>query len=535
MSPAARVGVPAILCLLLAGALLGAEADFSAVRHGAVGDGKTLCTQAIQKAIDACAAAGGGRVSLPAGTFLSGTIYLKSRVTLALEEGCTLLGSPNLADYPENVPAIRSYTDNYVTRSLIAGEDLERVAVVGRGTIDGNGGAFRRKEYLTRPYVIRLVNCREVLVGGLTLRNSPMWMQHYLACRGVTIRGITVWNHVSYNNDGLDIDGCRDVIISGCRLDSDDDALCLKSTLGLPCENVAVTNCLLSSHCNAFKMGTESNGGFRNITFSNSVITLPVGSKANYGRARGLAGIALEIVDGGRLENVAISSIVIEGVTSPLFMRLGNRARPFQKDMPKPAAGTLRNVKLSAIVATGVSKTGCAIAGLPGHEIEDVSLTDIYLSFQGGGTSDEAARAVPENPEKYPDCTMFGELPAYGLYVRHARGIRLTNVRLATEKGDMRPALVCDDVENLSVDGLEAAWSAGAASMLRFTQVRGATVRGCRPGAPAATFLRLENAATRGVLLMANDFRGVGKVFEAAPDVAEDTLAEQGNLAPAKP
>jgi len=535
MSSSARVGVPAILCLLLAGAVLGAEADFSAVRHGAVGDGKTLCTQAIQKAIDACAAAGGGRVSLPAGTFLSGTLYLKSRVTLALEEGCTLLGSPNLADYPENVPAVRSYTDNYVTRSLIAGEDLDRVAVVGRGTIDGNGGAFKGGKYLIRPYVIRLVNCRDVLVEGVHMRRSPMWMQHYLACDRLTVRGITVINHGNPNNDGLDIDGCRDVIISDCLLDSDDDALCLKSTLERPCENVVVTNCVLSSHCNAFKMGTESNGGFRNITASNCVIASPAGSKATYGRARGSGGIALEIVDGGRLENVAISNFVIQGVTTPIFMRLGNRARPFKKDMPKPEAGTFRNVKLSHIVATGVSKTGCALAGLPGHPIEDVSLADIHLSFEGGGTSEEAARAVPENPEKYPECTMFGDLPAYGFYVRHARGIRLTNVRLTTEKADLRPALVCDDVENLSVDGLEAAWSPGAAPMVRFSQVRGATVRGCRPDAPAATFLRLENAATRGVLLQANDFRGVGKVFEAAPDVPKNAIVEQGGLAPAKP
>ncbi|MCX5684815.1 MAG: glycoside hydrolase family 28 protein, partial [Planctomycetota bacterium] len=476
-------------------------------------------------AIDECAAAGGGRVCLPAGTFLSGTLHLKSRVTLALEAGCTLLGSPNLADYPENVPAVRSYTDNYVNRSLIAGEGLQRVAIVGQGTIDGNGGAFRFKDYLTRPYVIRLVGCSDVLVEGVTLRNSPMWMQHYMACDRVTIRGVTAFNHVSYNNDGLDIDGCRDVIISDCRLDSDDDALCLKSTLERPCENVAVTNCVLSSHCNAFKMGTESNGGFRNITFSNSVITSPVGSKTDYGRARGLAGIALEIVDGGRLENVAVSNIVIQGVTSPIFLRLGNRARPFAKGMAKPEVGTFRNVKLSHIVATGVSKTGCAVAGLPGHPIEDVSLADILLSFEGGGTSEEAARAVPENPEKYPDCTMFGDLPAYGFYVRHARGIRLTNVRLATEKPDLRPAIICDDVEGATLEALEAAWSPGAAPMLRFCQVRGAMIRGCKPEAPAATFLRLEGAATARITLMANDFGGVAKPVDAAPDVPKEAIS----------
>jgi polygalacturonase len=535
MSPAARVGVPAILCLLLAGAVLGAEADSSVLCHGAVGDGKTFCTQAIQRAIDACAAAGGGRVSLPAGTFLSGTLYLKSRVTLALEEGCTLLGSPNLADYPENVPAVRSYTDNYVTRSLISGEDLDRVAVVGRGTIDGNGGAFKGGKYLIRPYVIRLVNCRDVLIEGVHLLRSPMWMQHYLACDRLIVRGITVLNYGNPNNDGLDIDGCRNVTVSGCLIDSQDDAVCLKSTLARACENVTIGNCVLGSKGSAIKMGTESNGGFRGIAIANCTVIPPQAMASPPGKGRGLAGVALEIVDGGRLDGVTVSNISMNGVTTPLFMRLGHRARPFKEGMEKPPAGTFRNVSVSHVIATGAAKTGCAIAGLPGHEIENVSLSDIQLFFDGGGTSEEAARAVPENPEKYPECTMFGDLPAYGFYVRHARGIRLTNVRLATEKPDLRPAVVCDDVENLSVDGLEAAWSAGAASMVRFSQVRGATVRGCRPEAPAATFLRLENAATRGVLLMANDFRGIAKIFEAAPDVQKDAIVEQGGLAPAKP
>jgi len=534
MSSSARVGVPAILCLLLAGAVLGAEADFSAVRHGAVGDGKTFCTQAIQRAIDACAAAGGGRVSLPAGTFLSGTLYLKSRVTLALEEGCTLLGSPNLADYPESIPAVRSYTDNYVNRSLIAGEDLDRVAIVGQGTIDGNGAAFKGGKYLIRPYVIRLVNCRDVLIEGVHLRRSPMWMQQYLACDRLIVRGITVINHGNPNNDGLDIDGCRNVTVSDCLIDSDDDALCFKSTLDRLCENVTVGGCVLASKCNAIKMGTESNGGFQNISIANCTVIPPRAMASPPGKGRGLAGLELEIVDGGRLDGVTVSNITMRGVTTPIFMRLGDRARPFKKDMENPGVGTFRNVSVSHIIVTDVAKTGCAIAGLPGHEIENVSLSDIQLSFDGGGTAEAAAREVPEKAEAYPGCKMFGDLPAYGFYVRHVRGIRFTNVRLATEKPDLRPALVCDDIENLSVDGLEAAWSPGAASMVRFSQVRGAMVRGCRPAAAGATFLRLDGAGTRGVSVQANDFRGVGKVFEAAPDVQTGALAEQGNLAPAK-
>jgi hypothetical protein len=202
--------------------------------------------------------------------------------------------------------------------------------------------------------------------------------------------------------------------------------------------------------------------------------------------------------------------------------------------MEKPGVGTFRNVSVSHIIATDVAKTGCAIAGLPGHEIENVSLGDIQLSFDGGGTAEAAARETPEKAEAYPECKMFGDLPAYGFYVRHVRGIRFTNVRLATEKPDLRPALVCDDVENLNVDGLEAAWSPGGASVVRLIQVRGAMVRGCRPAAAGATFLRLDGAATRAISLLANDFRGIAKIFETAPDAAKDALAEQGNLAPAK-
>ena len=261
-----------ILTLLTAAPLCAAENLLDVRDFGAQPDGKALCTAAIQKAIDACAAMGGGSVYLPPGTLRSGTIYLKSNVTLLLESGSTLLGSENIADYPRNVPAVRSYTDNYVDRSLIAGQDLENVAIRGRGTIDGNGGKFRWPQYLTRPYAIRLVRCRGILIEGVTMRNSAMWMQHYLACDRVTVRGITVFNHVTHNNDGIDLDGCHDATVSDCCFDSDDDAITLKSTLNRACENITITNCTAASHCSAIKMGTESNGGFKNITIANCAI-----------------------------------------------------------------------------------------------------------------------------------------------------------------------------------------------------------------------------------------------------------------------
>ena len=207
-------------------------------------------------------------------------------------------------------------------------------------------------------------------------------------------------------------------------IDSDDDALCLKSTLERACKNVTVSNCVLSSHANAIKMGTESNGGFQNITITNCTICSPRYSQVTYGCQRGLAGIALEIVDGGDLDGVVLSNIAMRGVTVPIFIRLGNRARPFKPGMPKPEVGRFRNVSLNNIVATGVSNVGCSITGLPQHPVENVTFRDIRIEFEGGGSRAEAGKQVPEKADSYPESTMFGVLPAYGFYCRHARGLK---------------------------------------------------------------------------------------------------------------
>ncbi|HIQ21945.1 MAG TPA: glycoside hydrolase family 28 protein [Planctomycetes bacterium] len=497
---------------------------------GAKPDGKTPCTRAIQAAVDKCASAGGGTVYLPAGKWLSGTIYMKSHVTLLLAAGCVLLASTDPGDYPENVPAIRSYTDRYVRQSLIAGEDLEHIAVRGRGTIDGNGQAFRWREYKNRPYLIRFVHCRDVLVEGVTLRNSAMWMQHYLACQRVRIMGVTVWNHVTYNNDGLDIDGCHDVIISNCVMDTDDDALCLKSTLDRACENVTVSNCILSSHCNAIKMGTESIGGFRNIAIDNCSVISPRYTKPIYGRQRGLAGIALEIVDGGTLEHVVVSNIAIRGVSVPIFMRLGNRGRRYQESMPKPPVGVFRNVTLSSIVAGGTGNIGCSITGLEGHPIENVTLRDVNLGFEGGGGAAQADVVVPEKEESYPESTMFGTLPAYGFYCRHVQGVRFQNVRLRTEKPDQRHALVCDDVTGLVIDGLDTPCAADARPVIRLTQARDVLIHGCRPQGPLGTFLQLGGDQTQGVILAGNDLRRAKQIAQLAEEVPHRALVDLGNV-----
>jgi len=452
--------------------------------YGAKGDGKTLCTAAIQKAID-----DGGTVRFPAGTFLSGALCLKSGVTLQLDEGATLLGSRNPQDYS-------------VFHNLIQGDGLNDIAIRGKGTIDGNGDAFRDKTK-KRPHNIHMEKCRNVLIEGVRLRNSGSWMQHYRLCENVTLRDLAVFNHVSFNNDGLDIDSCRNVTITRCRVDSDDDAIVLKSLSAEPCRNVKITDCIVSSHCNALKMGTESGGGFVDMTISNCTVFSPKHSQKIYGDQRGLAGVALEIVDGGRMENVTVSDVKISGVTTPIFLRLGNRGRPYATGK-KPDVGTFRKVLLRNITAERASSLGCAIAGLPGHPIEDVRLENISLGFDGGGALTNTVRRIPERPEAYPECKIFGTLPAYGFYCRHVKGLRFTNLKLRTEAADLRHAMVFDDVQDVTISGLDAEqWPEGAA------------------------LLRVDGTATRGIVLEKSKLKGIRDVATLSSGVPADAFVHK--------
>jgi polygalacturonase len=397
-------------------------------------------TPELQKLIDAAAAHGGGTVLIPPGRHVTGTLMLRSNVRLWLEPGAVIEGSRSLADYKVMAGPVRGYTDNYTDKSLIHAEDAVNVSIEGRGTIDGQGAAFKGP-YKVRPYMIRMIRCRDISISGVTIKNSPMWVQHYLCCDGVAIRGITVRSHVNQNNDGIDIDSSSRVRISDCDISSGDDAIVLKSTTMEPCRDVAVTNCNLSSHCNAFKLGTETNGGFEEIVLANCTI---------YDTR--LAGIALEIVDGGTMDGVAISNVSMRNVVAPVFLRLGNRARPTVDGGPKQPVGRLRNVTISGVRARGAGLTGCAIAGLPGHPIENVGLQDFRLEFSGGGTA-EHARAVPaEFADRYPEFKMFGTLPAYGIYGRHIRGLRLRDIELATVQPDARPPIALSDVEGLTAE-----------------------------------------------------------------------------------
>ena len=526
-----------------------AAKTYNVLDFGATPDGKTLCTDAIQKAVDQCTQDGGGTVYLPAGTWPTGTIYLESHVTLSLDSGCVLLGSKEKKDYgrprklrggtgfqsvEENMARMAMpHGETFSYWAIVAGKNLENIALRGRGTIDGQGANFKYKEG-ARPKNIYLEGCSDVLIEGVRMRSAGSWMQHYRRCDHLTIRDIAVFNHVSYNNDGLNIDSCRDVTITGCAVDSDDDAIVLKSLSLNPCENVTISDCIVSSHCNAIKMGTESGGGFQNITVTNCTICSPRYSQVIYGRQRGFTGIALEIVDGGTLDRVAVSNLTIKGVTAPIFMRLGNRARLYEKDQPKPDVGRFQNVTISNIVATGCSPIGCSITGLPEHAIENVTLSNIHLGFEGGGSKEDAAREVPEKPESYPESTMFGTLPAYGFYCRHVKGLGFQNLRFETSSADYRHAVVFDDVSDAVLDSLDAPFAAGAAGMVRCTNSQDVLIRNCRPPSGTELFLDLGGPQTRNILLLSNDFSGVKEVSHPAADVPESALGLQANQLPAK-
>lgn len=425
--------------------------DYNITFFGAKADGNTVCTKAIQSAIDESSVKG-GRVIIPAGDFVTGTLFLKDNTTLILKKNARLLGSTNLADYPKTTVAFRFFGDTWVYQSLIIAHNVNNITIEGEGTIDGQGAAFpvttkvKPDRYRDRPYLFWIAECKNVTVKDVELRSSAMWLQSYIRCEKLRIDGIRVFNHSNKNNDLMDIDGCKDVVITNIMGDADDDGITFKSTTDRISENIVVSNCILSSHCNAIKFGTESTAGFRNVTITNCVIRKSAAEDAKTGLPEGICGIALEIVDGGIMENINISNIVVDGPRVPLFIRLGNRARKHYDEAPQPPVGSISNINISGIIGIASSPIGCSITGIPKGKIEGVSLSSSRFTCPGGITENMDNVIIKELEELYPESTMFGTLPSYGLYVRHVNDIHIDNVVFDLKNADSRPAIVCDDV-----------------------------------------------------------------------------------------
>lgn len=425
--------------------------------YGAVSDTTQLSTTAIQRAIDECSASGGGTVLIPAGGYKTGSIMLRSHVTLNLENGATLYGSTDIADYTPVSTDYVSLRTNTPTIQLIYADKVTNVAITGQGTIDGRGKAFPKlswnDEGITRPHLLRFIQSSDITVTGVTLKNSGCWMQHYLACDRLKIDGITVINRNNYNNDALDLDGCHNVTVSNMIADSDDDAITLKSTSPRLCEDITISNCVVSSHCNAIKLGTETNGGFNNINIRGIVVKPSADQSTQYfGYPGGIghSAISLEIVDGGTMRNVNVSDITIRGTESPIFIRLADRARPYSPEHPVEGVGSISGVVLHDIIIDGAGPTGCSITGLEGHPVSDILLHDITITHAGGQPVTPAP--TDEKRAEYPESTMWGILPAQGFWLNHTRNVTLRDIKVHALSPDARPVIVATDSEKLTHD-----------------------------------------------------------------------------------
>ena len=489
-----------------------------------VGDGATMNTATFNAAIDKLSKAGGGVLFLKPGRYLTGTIYLKSGVTLHLENGAEILGSTNIADYPENPPPSPSTTLEFGRYSLIYAAGQHDIAITGEGKISGQGSSpnFTKKILIERgysdadalykrPFGLCLVGCRHVQVRNVTLEDIAFWTEDYLDCDDVVVDGVSVNNSKEdFNNDGIDVDGSRNVRISNCNFYAGDDGICLKSSYSM-CEHVTITNCIVRSLCNGIKFGTASRCGFKNIAISNCVI-----------HATGVAGMALEVVDGGVLDGVTVANLAMEDVGTPVFIRLGNRGKRFLNNQSPASVGTLRNVTITGITSTVSRRDGtfaCPISGLPGHPIENLRISNVRIFLQegsgnvhlddfqshylreatriieqtfGGQIKNVTVRDVPENPADYPEYPMFGPLPAYGFFCRHVNNIAFEGLDLRFEKAESRSAFAFYDVHGLNLDGFHAESSPGSNAVLLLRDVADALFRGAvaREGTPV--FLRVE-------------------------------------------
>lgn len=435
---------------------IGVIQSVNVLDFGAINDGVTLTTEALQKAIDYAASKNIRRVFVPAGIYLTGTIFMRSGIELHLDSAATILGSTNIADYPEIEPAFISHTNRYTNRCLIYAADLTDIALTGYGTINGQGDsrAFRVSAdepllgILRRPYVIRFVNCCNIRIYDLNLLNSPAWMQQYLNCENLSVRGIYVESHNNYNNDGLDIDCCRHVRITDCFIRSDDDAICMKATNATSfCEDISISRCRIMANCNSVKIGTETNGDFRNIRVSDCHFMRPEFPTMYNRPHRALAGIALEITDGGTLEDVIVQNIRIDSIMSPIFIRLANRGRNYYDGGPSQPIGRLRDVIIRNVSAVAYGITPSAITSVAEGRVEDVLLDNIDITLPGGGTdADVTLRDIPEMEKAYPENLMYNGINCAGLYLRHTSRVKFNNVRFTCTMPDSRPLILRDDV-----------------------------------------------------------------------------------------
>jgi len=506
-------------------------ADVNITAYGAMGNGTTLNTEAIRKAIDGCYKSGGGKVIVPAGVFLAGTIALNDNITLHLQKGAVLLGSTDLSDYKNLDPFVEGLGIS-VGWALVVAVDKKNIRIEGEGIIDGQGAKLKAQQILTdarpesqrwgrRPFLLRVVRCHNVSVQGVTLNYAAAWTSHYFQCRQVNIQNIKIVSRGVAHNDGMDIDGCQDVTIKNCNVVSGDDALCFKTTSAkMACRDIVISGLRLKSGQGAIKMGTESMAPFENIRISDCYI---------YDTANG--GIKLLSVDGANIRNVEISDITMVNVKTPMLIRLGARLSVFRKDQDvQQPIGTLENVTIKNVKAKAADTaqlmppSGILITGIPGHAIKGLTLENIEINLAGGGSNENARQAVPEAIDKYPEVKTFGPIiPAYGVWARHVEGLKLRNIKFTLSHNDLRPAFICEDGKNLELTACTIPETTGVQAVIRLENVAGASIRGNDLKGSAGAFVRIEGDESRDVHIGKNKLPDTVKKVELSPGLRAAT------------
>jgi polygalacturonase len=504
--------------------------EYSVRGYGAQGDGKTNDTKAIQAAIDQAATEGGGVVLFPPGQYVSGSIILKNYVVLRFEAGSILLGSLDIKDYPEDLGVLGIGGDYVWKGPLIYAENARYIGIEGTGIIDGRGTResfppFPRTNQ--RPGLIRFKDCQFVTVRDVTMRNSACWTFHLRNCEDVVVRDIRLDSNVNRNNDGIDVDGGKRISITGCNINSEDDAIVLKSFNRETVSDIIISDCILTSTCSAIKIGTETVGDFSNISISNCAIY-------------GSRGINLFSVDGADINNVTISNISMRDSKSAIQLRLGARMRPYAlpKDQQLTRPGRVRNIMISNVQAvighgqtsTGVDNSQNFISGIPDHHIENVCMSNIYISFYGNGTVKQAQREIPEEISTYPKIGMFGDLPAYGFFIRHVDGIKLHNVHLDVLNEDLRPAIVFDQVSGIDLYGCLLKGNQSGEPLIKLSNVNDVIIRDCRPDNKIRTFVGVSGKGSKGIILQNNILQKAKNMTELGKEVKSDVVKEVGTM-----
>lgn len=426
-----------------------------------------LSTTAIQAAIDTANRDGGGEVIIPKGAYTTGTLFLRSNVTIRLEKGVELFGSSDLENDYADVPIATE--EPHFSKCLFYSLGQENITIIGHPNSEINGKGYMFKHSQQRPKLFRIEECKNVRFENVIFKNSGSWCIYFRECDNVNFYKCAIYNKENRNNDGMNYDGCSNVTIKDCNIQVEDDAICLKSSVDRACENFTVENCTVSSYWACLKLGTASKSAFKNITVRNSQF---------FDSRHGC--IKILMVDGGSIDNVLFEDVDLFNCGGPIFIRLGNRGRDYSQSIKqvysqgaKPEGrpiGTIKNITFRNMTARLTGRLdppteGMMFTGLPNHYIENVTLENIKFSYTGFGMTD-GKRATPEEREAdYPEQLRFGILPSYGLYARHIKGLKLSNVDFTLRGDDDRHAIVMDDVvlcelNDVTIDATEEAGSA---------------------------------------------------------------------------